>query len=42
MKGSNPKIIGLEEDEESQLKRPENINQFLEENVPNLKKVMAK
>ena len=42
MKRSNLRIIGIEESEDSQLKRPENIfKKIIEENVPNLKKEMA-
>ena len=42
MRGSNLKITEIEEDEESQLKGPENIfNTIIEENVPNPKKEMA-
>jgi len=36
-----PRIIGLEESEESQLKGPVNLfNKIVEENFPNLKKEM--
>ena len=42
MKRPNLKIIGIEEGEESQLKRPENIfNKIIEENFPNLKEEMV-
>jgi hypothetical protein len=42
MKRSNLRIIGIEEDEDSQIKGPENIfNKIIEENFPNLKKMMA-
>ena len=42
MKRSNQGIIGIEEDEDSQLKGPENIfKKIIEENFPNLKKEMA-
>jgi hypothetical protein len=41
MKRPNKKIIGIEESEDSQLKRPANIfNKIIEENFPNLKKAM--
>ena len=39
VKGSNLRIIGVEEEEDLQLKGPENIfNKIIEENFPNLKK----
>jgi hypothetical protein len=41
MKRPNLKIIEIEEIEDSQLKRPENVfNKIIEENFPNLKKEM--
>jgi hypothetical protein len=41
MRRSNLRIIGIEEREDSQFKRPVNIfNKNIEENIPNLKKVM--
>jgi hypothetical protein len=41
MKRPNLRIIGIEENEDSQLKRPENVfNKIIEENLPNLKKKM--
>jgi ferritin-like protein len=41
MKRPNLRIIRMEANEESQLKEPENvINKIMEENFPNLKKVM--
>jgi hypothetical protein len=37
----NPRIIGIDENEDIQLKRPVNIfNKIIEENFPNLKKEM--
>ena len=42
MKRPNLRIIGIEENEDSQLKGPENIfNKIIEENFPNLKKEMT-
>jgi hypothetical protein len=42
MKRPNLRIIGIEENEYSQLKGPENVfNKIIEENFPNLKKEMA-
>ena len=42
MKRPNLRIIGIEENEDSQLKGPENVfNKIIEENFPNLKKEMA-
>jgi len=42
MKRPNLRIIGIEENEDSQLKRPENVfNKIIEENFPNLKKEKA-
>ena len=42
MKRPNLRIIGIEEGKGSQLQGPENIlNKIIEENYPNLKKVMA-
>ena len=42
MKRPNLRIIGIEENKDSQLKGPENVlNKFIEENFPNLKKEMA-
>jgi hypothetical protein len=42
MKRPNLRIIGIGENEDSQLKEPENIfNKIIEENFPNLKKEMA-
>ena len=42
MKGQNLRIIWIEENENSQVKGPENIfNKIIEENFPNLKKEMA-
>ena len=39
MRRPNPRIIGIEEREDSQLKEPVNIfNKIIEENFPNLKK----
>ena len=39
IKKTNLRIIGVEEDEELQIKGPENIfNKIIEENFPNLKK----
>ena len=39
MKRPNLRIIGIEENEDSQLKGPENMfNKIIEENIPNLKK----
>jgi archaeosine-15-forming tRNA-guanine transglycosylase len=39
MKIPNLRIIGIEENEDSQLKGPEDVfNKFIEENFPNLKK----
>ena len=41
MKRPNLRIIGIEENEDSQLKGPENVfNKIIEENFPNLKKEM--
>jgi hypothetical protein len=41
MRRPNLRIIGIEESEDSQLKEPVNIfNKIIEENFPNLKKVM--
>jgi hypothetical protein len=41
MKRPNPRIIGVEEGDESQSKGPENIfNEIIKENFPNLKKEM--
>jgi uncharacterized coiled-coil protein SlyX len=41
MKRPNLRIIGIEENEESQFKGPENVfNKIIEENFPNLKKEM--
>ena len=41
MKRPNLRIIRIEEDEDSQLKGPENVfNKIIEENFPNLKKEM--
>ena len=41
MKRLNLRIIGIEENEDSQLKRPANIfNKIIEENFPNVKKEM--
>jgi hypothetical protein len=38
----NLRIFGIEENEDSQLKGPENVfNKIIEENFPNLKKEMA-
>ena len=42
MKRPNLRIIGIEENEDSQLKGPENVfNKIIEENFSNLKKGMA-
>ena len=42
MKRSNLKIKGIEENEDFQVKGPKNVfNKIIEENVPNLKKVMV-
>jgi hypothetical protein len=42
MKKPNLRIIGIEKGEDSQLKCPENtFNKIIEENFPNLKKVMT-
>jgi hypothetical protein len=42
MKRPNLRIIGIEENEDSQFKGPENIfNKIIEENFPNLKKEMT-
>jgi hypothetical protein len=42
MRRSNLKIIGIEEKEDFQLKRPVNIfNKIIKENFPNLKKEMT-
>ena len=42
MKRPNLRIIRIEENEDSQLKGPENVfNKIIEENFPNLKKEMA-
>jgi hypothetical protein len=42
MKRQNLSIIGIEENEDSLLKRPENIfNKIIEEIFPNLKKEMG-
>ena len=39
---TKPKILGIEESEDSQFKRAENIfNKIIEDNFPNLKKEMA-
>jgi uncharacterized coiled-coil protein SlyX len=39
VKRSNPRIVGIEEGEDSQLKGPENLfNKIIEENSPTLKK----
>ena len=41
MKRPNLRVIGIEEDEESQLQRLENVfNKIIEENFSNLKKEM--
>jgi hypothetical protein len=41
MRRPNLRIIGIEENEDFQLKRPVNIfNEIIEENFPNLKKAM--
>jgi len=41
MRRSNPRIIGIEENKDSQLKGPVNtFNKIIEENLPNLKKEM--
>jgi hypothetical protein len=41
MRRSNPRIIGIDENEDFQLKGPANIfNKIIEENFPNLKKEM--
>ena len=41
MKRPNLRMIGIKENENSQLKGPENVfNKIIEENFPNLKKVM--
>jgi hypothetical protein len=41
MRRQNLSIIGIEESEDSQFKQPVNIfNKIIEENFPNLKKVM--
>ena len=41
MKGPNLRIVGIEENKDSQLKEPENVfNKTIEENFPNLKKKM--
>jgi hypothetical protein len=41
MRRQNLRIIGIEESEDSQLKGPVNIfNKIIEEDFPNLKKVM--
>ena len=41
MKRPNLRIIGIEENKDSQLKGPENVfNKIIEENFPNLKKEM--
>jgi hypothetical protein len=41
MKRPNPRIIGIDENEDFQLKGPVNIfNKIIEENFPNLKKEM--
>ena len=41
MKRPNLRIIGIEENEESQFKGPENVfNKIIEENFPNIKKEM--
>ena len=42
MKRPNLRIIGIEEEEKSQFKGPENVfNKIIEENFPNLKKAMS-
>ena len=42
MKRPNLRIIGIEENKDSQLKGPENIfNKIIEENFPNLKEEMV-
>jgi hypothetical protein len=42
MKRPNLRITGIKENEDSQLKGPENVfNKITEENFPNLKKEMA-
>jgi hypothetical protein len=42
MKRSNLRIIGIEKNNDSQLKRPEIVfNNIIEENFPNLKKEMV-
>ena len=42
MKRPNLRIIGIEQNEDSQLKEPENVfNKIIEENFSNLKKEMA-
>jgi hypothetical protein len=42
MKRANLRIIGIEENKDSQVKGPENVfNKIMEENIPNLKKEMA-
>jgi hypothetical protein len=41
MKGPNLRIIGKDENEDFQIKRPVNVfNKIIEENLPNLKKEM--
>jgi hypothetical protein len=41
MKRPNLRILGIEENEDFQFKGPEHVfNKIIEENVPNLKKVM--
>jgi hypothetical protein len=41
MKRPNLRIIGIEENKDSQLKGPENVfNKIIDENFPNLKKVI--
>ena len=41
MKRQNLRIVRIEENEDSQLKRPENVfNKIIEENFPNIKKRM--
>jgi hypothetical protein len=42
MKRTNLRIIGIEENKDSQLKGPENyFNKIIEENLPNLRKEVA-
>jgi hypothetical protein len=42
VKRPNLRIIGIEEKEDAQLKGPENVNEIIEENFPNLKVQFAK